>query len=55
MSDSLRIALRALYNTACHHPRCERGEQHTCSCGLSAALELARKELNLPDFMEKES
>jgi len=47
MSD-LQIALLELYKRACHHIRCERGDDpHTCSCGVSAALELARKALHI--------
>lgn len=46
--DKLRIALRELYNRACHHPRCERSDDpHMCSCGVSAALELARNALGI--------
>jgi len=42
-TNMMLTALRALYNNACHHPRCVRGHvPHTCSCGLSAALEQAR-------------
>jgi hypothetical protein len=45
-------ALSALYNVACHHPRCERElggpentntiKEHICGCGVSHALQLAR-------------
>lgn len=47
----MRTALHELYRYACHHPSCDRGETpHTCSCGVSAALELARVVLQLPDY-----
>ncbi len=49
----LEDVLRELYNRACHHPRCERGSiPHECSCGVSAALEAARKALRLKDYSE---
>lgn len=41
-----RQALRGLYSRACHHPHCVRGDTpHQCSCGVSAALEEARRVL----------
>jgi hypothetical protein len=58
-TDDALTALRELYNTACHHPRCERswrdGTPRTCSCGVSAALERARIVLGLRDFTEEET
>jgi hypothetical protein len=43
-----RTALQGLYNVACHHPKCERdgrSDRLACTCGVSAALAVARREL----------
>lgn len=45
MTLTCQQALLLLYDVACHHPRCIRGNLHECSCGVSAALEHARGSL----------
>lgn len=45
-----RQALEVLYGCAHHHSRCVRGDvPHHCSCGVSAAIHLARLALGKPD------
>jgi hypothetical protein len=46
IANDFATALDRLYAVACHHSHCVRGRvPHTCSCGVSAALQAARVAL----------